>query len=51
MNKNNMGKYPSMVQKVEDDLRSMLGELIDSIKEYFVDLDSKLKQLGVVLNE
>lgn len=39
-----------IIQNIENSLRSTLSELIDSIKEYFKDIDSKLKQVGSIIN-
>lgn len=47
---NHMQSNNAMIDRIENDLRLALNELIQNIMEFFKDIDAKLKNLGSIVN-
>lgn len=43
--------YPHLVAQLEQQLRKNLAVFVDSIRDFFVDLDARLRALAEVLNQ
>ncbi len=40
---------PPIISKIYEDMRASFNALIEGVREYFIVIDDKLKQIGVVM--
>lgn len=44
-------QLPAVITQVEEGIKSSFNALIESVREFFIEIDEKLKQIGNVLEE
>ena len=47
---NNMHTNNPVIDRIQNDLKGALNELIQNIMQFFKDIDAKLKNLGLIVN-
>jgi hypothetical protein len=40
---------PAIITQIEEDMRASFNALIEGVREYFIVIDEKLKQIGKVI--